>query len=152
MIKTIGIFIRESKAYVPTVARLDSGVYQQIAPVYTADLTVDELTAAVEQAIAAGHTRLPHPSEEELKHYRNPLLAATRARSLKALIKSGASYTIAWADDAVILYLSARDKQGRFIYGPAIRFPLDSPIRPITQAILDDVPSHPEVLSTAKTS
>jgi hypothetical protein len=69
MIKTIGIFIHHSKAYVPTVARLDSGVYQQIAPVYTANLTVDELTAAVEQALAAGHPCLPHPSEEQLKHY-----------------------------------------------------------------------------------
>ena len=144
--KTIGVFIHKARAYVPTVARLETGLYQQIAPVHTANLTVDELTEALEQAVAAGHPRLPLFSEEELKRYRNPLLKAAGVRSMKALIECGASYTIEWAGDAVMLYLSARDKKGQFIYGPEIRFPLDSSVRPIAKAILEDVSKHPEAL------
>ncbi len=62
------ISIRLGKAYLPVLAKTDTGLFIPIEPVYTADLTLDSLSAAMERVRAAGHPPMPHPSPKEWQH------------------------------------------------------------------------------------
>lgn len=140
MIKVASVIIYRGKAYVPTTAQMEADPYLDIEPVYLADLTVDELTQALERAIAAGNPKIPTPSLEEFQHRKDPILAATGARSWRALARQGRAYTIEWRGDKILLYFSELDGKGRFASGVGrfLEFATDIDIRTIAGNILND--------------
>lgn len=144
----VGIYVWRGKAYLPVQAQLESGVFMDIEPVYTAELNAEELLAAVEKVLAAGHPRRPHPTWEEMRRRKDPVLAATGARNWKELARSGASYDIEWTGKEIIVNISRLDKQGRWEWDPVKRriFPPDTPLQDIIAIILEDIRSRPELV------
>jgi len=118
-----------------------------LEPVYIADLNIESLSLAVKKVLAAGHPYLPNPTREEMRRRKDPVLAATKARSWKELAKAGASYSIAWTDKEIQVSMSRRDKKGRWEWDPEKMrsFPLDTPLQEIVAVILEDIQSRPEV-------
>lgn len=49
----VSIIIYRGKAYLPVQAIFESGIGVNIEPVYTSELSVDELVTAIEKVIAA---------------------------------------------------------------------------------------------------
>ena len=147
MTKMMTVIIRQGKAYVPVNAEIESGLYFIIDPVFTADLTVDDLTAACERVVAIGHPRISPPTSEEMQRRHDPILAAAGVKSWKQLAKHGATYTISWEDDQITLYLSQHDAQGRFAagIGETRTFPKATPLRTLVEAILADAKTRPEL-------
>lgn len=144
----VGIYIWRGKAYLPVQARLESGAWVDTEPVFIAELTVDALTLAVERVIAAGHRSLPDPTREEWEQRKDPVLAATTARSWKELARNGASYTISQEDDEIRVDMSFTDKKGRWQNDPEkVRvFQKEIPLNTIVKVILEDIKSRPEIL------
>jgi len=118
-----------------------------VEPVYIAKLSAEELRSAIEKVLAAGHPRLPDPTQEDMRRRKDPVLAATRARTWKELARTGAAYTIDWTDKEVRVDMSRLDKQGRWEWDPAKTriFPLDTPLPDIIAVILEDMRSRPEL-------
>lgn len=143
----VGIYIWRGKAYLPIRARIESGAFMDIEPVYTAGLNTEELVSAVEKVLAAGHPRLPDPTQEDMRRRKDPVLAATGARSWKELARTGAAYTIDWTDKEVQVDMSRLDKQGRWEWDPkkTRTFPPDTPLPDIIAVILEDIRSRPEL-------
>jgi hypothetical protein len=144
----VGIYIWRGKAYLPVQARFESGIGVDMEPVYTTELKVDELVAAMKKVIAAGHQTLPDPTREEWQKRKSPILTATKARSWKALARNGTSYSIYQKDDDIEVNMSYTDKKGRWQFDPEkVRvFPKDTPLEEIVEGILADARSRPEVL------
>ncbi|GIK59109.1 MAG: hypothetical protein BroJett015_47720 [Chloroflexota bacterium] len=144
---SVGIYVYHGKAYLPAQAKFESGIWTDIDPVFTASLNLDELVAAIQNVIAAGHPILPEPTREEWQRRKDPVLTATKARSWKALAKNGASYSIYQKDDEIRVDMSYTDKKGRWQNDPQkVRiFPGDAPLKEIVQVILDDIQSRPKV-------
>ncbi len=148
MASMIGLIVRHGKAYVPVEAQTDTGLYMDAEPVFVADLTPEELQAALERAIAAGHPRIPHPTQEQWRHWRSPVLKAAKVRSWKQMATGSASYTITWSEQNVKLYIShvvdpAKWRQAR----PTERvFPPGTELAVLVEAILEDVRAHPQLL------
>lgn len=142
------IYVWRGKAYLPVQAQIESGAFIGIEPVYTAELNAEELLAAVERVLAAGHPRLPDPTREEMRRRKDPVLAATGARSWKELARTGAAYTIGWTDKEIRLDMSRLDKKGRWEWDSAKTriFPPDTPLRDIIAVILEDIRSRPELV------
>jgi hypothetical protein len=141
------IVIRQSKGYLPTLGQIEGGPYMAIEPVYTVNLTVDELTDAFEKVIAAGHPQIPEPTKEEMQRRKDPILKAAGVKSWKALAKCGATYSIEWGEDFITLYISRLDRKGRFEVDPTKTrtFSKGTPLRTIVEAILEDAHSRPEL-------
>jgi len=140
--------VRRGKAYLAVLAKVEGGPYLMVEPVFTADLTVDSLTAAFEQVIVAGHPQIPSLTEEEMQKRKDPILRATGVSSWKRLAENGSSYSIEWGEDTIVLYISRLDRKGRFEVDPAKTrtFARDTPLPTIVEAILEDVRSRPELL------
>lgn len=151
--KNVSIVVWRGRAYLPAQALLESGIYMDIDPVYSAGLNSEELLSAVEKVLAAGHPRRPDPTREEMRRRKSPILAATGARSWKELARVGASYNIAWTDKEIRVEMSRLDKQGRWEWDPAKRqiFSLDTPLEDIIAVILEDIRSRPELQRTEST-
>ncbi len=148
-IQTASVFVRQGKAYVPVVAQTEAGLYMCIEPVYTADLTLEALVAALEKVMAAGHPRIPHPAREEWRRLlrRDPVLRAAGVKSWREFSQHSAVYTIDWTEQAVNVYISQLDHLGRAEFASAkkLSFPKDTALRTIVEAILEDVGSRPEL-------
>jgi len=147
MIEVAGVIVRKGKAYIPVHAKSEGGPYYLIEPVFTVDLTVDDLLAALSNAIAAGHPQIPPPTKEDMKKCQDPILRASGTKSWKQLAKNGASYNIFWSENQTILYMSRLDNQGRFEPDPnkTKTFPKDTEMRVIVEAILADANTRPEL-------
>lgn len=147
VLRIVDIYIWRGKAYLPVVAKLESGAYLIIGPVYTAGLNAEELIAAIEKVLAAGHPRRPDPTREEMRKLKDPVLAATGARTWKELARTGATYDISWTDKEIQVEMYRLDKQGRWEPDPAKRriFPPDTPLPEIIAVILEDIRSRPEL-------
>jgi len=147
MVNIAAAIVRRGKAYLPVSAQTDMGVYVDYEPVFTANLTVDELTAAFEQVVAEGHPRIPHPTQEEWRRWKSPVLAAAGVQSWKQMAQGGASYSIEWGGDKVTLYISHPKDPHRWRDAPVETrvFPRDTPLRTIVETILEDVRSRPEL-------
>lgn len=145
--KVVSIYIWHGKAYIPVKAQFESGIFVGIEPVYTVNPNAEELLTAVEKVLAAGHPRLPTPTREEMQQRKDPVLAATKARSWKELAKTGAAYSISWTDKEIRVEMSRLDKKGRWEYDPEKMrtFPPDTPFEEIIAVILEDIHSRPEV-------
>lgn len=144
----VSIYVYRGKAYLPVQAKFESGIWTGTEPVYTAELNADELVGAIKKVIAAGHQVLPDPTREEWQKQKDPILAATKARSWKALARNGASYSIYQKAEAIEVDMSYTDKKGRWQFDPEkVRiFPKDTPLEEIMEVILADARSRPEVL------
>lgn len=143
----VSIICWRGKAYMPVHAKLESGAYLAIGPVYTAGLNAEELIAAAEKVLAAGNPRRPDPTREEMRKLKDPVLTATGARTWKELARTGAAYAISWTDKEIQVEMSRLDKQGRWEWDPAKRriFPPDTPLPEIIAVILEDIQSRPEL-------
>ena len=143
----VGISVWRGKAYLPVEARIESGMWMDVEPVYTAGLNAEELLSAIEKVLAAGHPRLPDPTREEMRQRKDPVLRAARGRSWKELARTGASYTVGWTDKEIQVTMSRLDKKGRWEYDPdkMHTFPVDTPLQDIVDVILEDIQSRPEV-------
>lgn len=145
--KVVGIYVWRGKAYLPVEAQYESGIFVDIEPVYTANLNIVEMLAAVEAVLSAGHPLLLMPTREEMQQRKDPVLAAIKARNWKELAKTGAAYTIDWTDKEIRVDMSRLDRKGRREYDPekARVFPPDAPLSEIIAVVLEDVRSRPEV-------
>jgi hypothetical protein len=143
----VSIDVYRGRAYLPVQARFESGIWTGIEPVFTAELNVDELVAAIMKVIEAGHQTLPDPTREEGQKQKDPILAATKARSWKALARNGASYSIHQTNDQIRVDMSYTDKKGRWQNDPKkVRvLPEDTPLEEIAEIILEDIRARPEV-------
>jgi hypothetical protein len=141
------VYVRRDKAYVPTLARTDVGVYLTVDPVYTVSLSVDELAQAIERVLSAGNPRIPHPTLDKIDHLPQPVLKAAKVGSWTKLAQGGTSYSILMHPEGATLYFSKLDEKGRFVtdISKTRQFPPATDVRDIVQAILDDVHSRPEL-------
>lgn len=147
-LRLVDIYVWRGKAYLPVLARLESGVFLIIEPVYTAELNVEALLSAVKKVLAAGHPYRPDPTREEMRRRKDPLLAATKARNWKELARTGASYGITWTDKEIRVDMSRLDKRGRWEWDPTKTriFSLDTPLPDIIAVILEDIQSRSELV------
>ena len=140
----IGVYIWKGKAYIPTRARFDSGIWVDIEPVYTADLNESELVSAIKSVIVEKYPVLQDPTAEEWRSRKDPVLQMTRARSWKNIARTGASYSISKNNERIRLDMSKLDEKGRWEVDPRKTsvLPPDTPIEHIVGLILDDVQSR----------
>lgn len=150
MVVGVDAIVRRGKGYIPTQGQAEAGFHIGIEPVYIVDLDVEELRRAFERVTAAGHPKVPTPTQEEWRTRADPILKAAGVRSWYELAKGGASYTISWEENAITLYISRLDRKGRFEVDPAKTrvFPEGTPLRTLVEAILDDIRSRPELSET----
>lgn len=96
-----------------------------------------------------GHKRIADPkSREEVLKRKDPVLAATKAKSWKQLALNGASYTIGWTEKQVRIDMSRLNKKGVWEYDlEKVRIlPPDTPLEQIVEIILADIKTRPEIL------
>src|SRR5690606_7216899 len=144
----VSIVVYRDKAYLPVLARCESGMGVLTEPVFTAELEEDKLEAAIKKDIEARQQTLQDPTRKETQKRQDPVLAVTRARSLKALARNGASYGIEQTDNTIRVDMSYTDKKGRWQNDPEkVRlFSKDTSLEEVVEVILADVRSRPEVL------
>lgn len=153
MVSKLNTIIRRGTAYIPTLAKGGPrGPYIKVNPIFNSNLTVDNLLQIFEQVIIQGHPPIDPPrTREDWKKINLPLLAAMGVKNWQHVVKDSAHYHITWVEDAIILYLHTLTQNGRrldFGFDPvnrAITFPLDTPLRTLAEAILDDVHKLPEL-------
>jgi hypothetical protein len=147
MYTTSSVFVRQGKAYVPTVG--DTGTLDMITgPVYTVNLSVEELTEVLEKVFRAGNPKIPQPTRYEMEHPRDdPLLKAAKVSSWKKLAQGGAAYGILWRSNDVTLDMSRPSSKFEWDASKPRHFPPDVDMWEIAQTILDDVHSRPELQS-----
>jgi hypothetical protein len=151
MLHAAAIFVRRGRAFVPTQATLEgegAGALLIVEPIYVCKLAAGDLALTLESLVAQGHPCIPTPKLLGYPPSRDPMLRATGVRSWRQLAKGGASYSIWWGDDAVVLYMSRHDKKGRLVTDETKtrQFPQDVSIRTLVEAILEDVHMRPELL------
>lgn len=153
--QTAMIFVRKGKAYIPVLALTECGVLMGIEPVYTAALTLEDLLAALEKVLAAGHPQIPHPTQEEWRRLsrKDPILRAAKVKSWRAFSQHSVVYMIGWTEQAVVVYISQLDRLGRAEFASAKKLNLakDTALRTIVEVILEDVNSRPELLAGSET-
>ncbi len=116
-LQLVVIDVWRGKAYLPTQAKFESGIFVDTEPVHVADLIVDNMTKAIQAVKDAGHAILPDPkTREEFLARKSPVLTATGVRSWKQLAKRGANYSIGWTEDEIRIDMSRLDKKGRWEY------------------------------------
>ncbi len=148
MVTIVQVSVRLGKTYLPVLAETDTGMFIPVDPVYTADLTVEGLSAALDKVMAAGHPQIPHPSQEEWRRIvrKNPLLLSARVKNWKEFSQGSVGYIVEWKEQTVELRVYRIDRQGWSI-GPlkTLSFPADVSSRTIAEAILEDVRLRPEL-------
>lgn len=146
----VGLYVWHNFAYIPHMDQFESGIFVDVNPVLISGLNVNEMAEVIRKVRNAGHKRLPEPkNREEALARKDPILAATKAKSWKELAKTGASYSISWSDNAVRINMSKLDKKGRWEYDPQKMriLPPDTTIEQIVEIILEDVNSRPELIN-----
>jgi hypothetical protein len=144
----VGIYVWRGRAFIPTQARYESGIFVDVEPVYIAALIKDEMMKAIQAVKEAGHILLPDPETlEEFIRRKNPMLAATKARSWKELAQKGTSYTVGWTEYEVRIDMSRLDKKGRLEYDlERVRIlPPDTALGEIVEIILEDIKTRLEL-------
>lgn len=143
-----GIYVWRGRAYVPTHAQYESGIFVDVEPVYLAELNADDLMRAIQAVKDAGHMRLPDPkTREEFLIRKDPVLAATKAKSWKQLARNGASYSIGWTKNEIRIDMSRLNKKGIWEYDlqKVKTLSPDTPLEYIIEIILEDIKTRPEV-------
>lgn len=144
-LRVIVVFVWRGRAYVPIQAQHESGIFTSVEPVLNVSLTTSALTLAMQSVLATGHPRLANPSSGDSHQRKDPVLSAAGARTLKEMMSTGGSYTVAWTDKEVRIDMSRLDKKGRWENDPAkvhILSP-NAPLEEIVSIILNDANSRP---------
>ena len=141
------LIVRKRKGYVPVMAKNRDGAYILVDPIYCVNLDAEEITGALEKAIAAGHPPFPDVTAEEWRKRVDPTLKAAKVKSWKKLAQGGASCALDWARDEVTVFMSRLDRQGRFVDDPAKKrvLPKDTSLRELVEIIMEDIRSRPEL-------
>lgn len=144
----VGITIWKARAYLPSYAKHKHGTIIQVDPIYITELNEKELVSAVEKVLSSEMKVLPTPTKEEWKKRKDPLLAATGAKSWLELARKGGAYSIEWISQEIRLDILRVDKKGRWEIDPdkVKIFPGDTPIEELIKIILDDVRTKPNLL------
>ncbi len=144
----VGITIWKARAYLPSYAQHKHGTIIQVEPVYISDLNEKELVKSVKKVLSSEMKVLPTPTKEEWKKRKDPLLAATGAKSWLELARKGGAYGIEWIPQGIRLDILRVDKKGRWEIDPAKVqiFKIDTPIDEIIKVILEDIRSKPHLL------
>lgn len=137
-IRSAEIVIWGEKAYVPSNARVPSGLFADIEPVFVVDPTLSELIPIVQKVLSSKPKSL---SLEEIEVHRGLLPRITGARSWKRLGEKGICYIIDVTDKGYLVEMSRLDKKGRWEFDPDKRktFPPGTDLSIVVQAILDDL-------------
>jgi hypothetical protein len=141
-VEIVVIYVWKEMAYVPVQDQFESGIFLGVEPVYTASLTIDDLSRVVREVKSIGHKIVPDPkTREEYKSRKDPVLVATGTRSWKKIARTGYSYTICWTDKQVRIDMSRLDKQDRWEYDPnkITILPSDASLEEILQIIMNDI-------------
>lgn len=144
-----GIYVWKGKAYIPTHAQYESGIFVDIDPIYITELKPSEMIQAIKSVKEAGHKCIPDPnSREEFLKRKDPVLTATKAKSWKQLARNGASYTIGWTEKQIRIDMSCLNKKGVWEYdlGKVKLLLPDASLEQIVGIILEDIKTRPEVL------
>ncbi len=138
------IYIWKGKAYMPLQAQAESGFYVLTEPVFVSELERGGLLRALRDVLSRGHPRVPDPPFRGPGVDKDPLLAATGARSWKELARSGFYLAIAWTDRAIRIDRSKPDDKGRWIDDPEkVRLlSPDTTLEDLVTVILDDIHSN----------
>lgn len=138
----VGVIIWNERAYIPSTVECYSGIVIQVEPVYSVDLNVSEISKYIQKVLSSldQQARIPDPTRDEWKRRKDPVLAATKAKSWKNLAQAGHGYGIGWLEKAIRLTVNQRDKKGRWEINPEKTrlFPLGTPLEDIVATILDD--------------
>ncbi len=145
---TATVYIRGDKAYLPTLG--DSGVMlREIAPVFVVAAKAEEIARTLETLRQTGYPKIRQPTLYEIDLPDGyPLLKAAKVGSWKKLAQVAASYSVSWSPAGITLHVSKLDKKGRFVWDHPAKtqqYSVDTDLRIITQAILDDAKSRPEL-------
>jgi hypothetical protein len=149
-IKMFNLYIRSGKAYIPSMAKSDVGVYIEIEPVAVVDLKFDDLLAAIGNSVQKGNPTIPHPSWDEMKTLPQPVLKAAKVRSWRQFVQKVKVYSIEQNANGFELKYFERAKKGNGFFSDNSRtkkFSRDTALQEIVQAVLLDVQEHPELLS-----
>jgi len=144
----VGVDVWHGKAYVPTQGQYESGIFVDTDPVYVTAIDIAEMTKAIQAVKEAGYKKIPDPkTREEFLARKDPILAATGARSWKQLAKTGASYTIGWSEKEVRIDMSRLDKKGVWEHDlkKTKILTADTPVEQIVEIILEDLKTRTEV-------
>jgi hypothetical protein len=147
--KTVSIYIHKGKAYIPTLAKTEWGVYINTDPVSVSNLGMEDLIAVIQYMFEKGNPIIPQPSREEIKNLPQPLLKAAKVSSWKQLAQGGTTYSIYWKPEGIFLDFFKKDEKGRFItdISKGQKFAPETNLQQIVQIILEDIQSHPELLN-----
>lgn len=143
------IYVWRSKAYIPVQDQYESGIFVGTEPIYIVELKSNDLVRAVKSVKEKGHKRIPDPkSREEVLKRKDPVLAATKAKSWKQLARNGASYTIGWTEKEIRIDMSRVNNRGVWendLQKLKMLSP-NTPLENIVGIILEDIKTRPEVL------
>ncbi len=122
-------------------------ITDNLEPVYTADLNLDDLVSAAEKVLAHGVAELPNPKPEEGRRLKSPILAAAKASSWRAIVRKGTTYSLGWSDKGIRLDMALPGKGNGWEYDPAkVRiFSPEAPLVDIMAVVLEDIKSRPEL-------
>jgi hypothetical protein len=134
----------QGKFYIPSHVECESGFYIDVEPVYVTGVDMSEMKKAIECVLLTPRPRVPDLTRDDWKKRKDPVLAASRAKSWKELARKGSSYNIGWTEKQKRLDISMVDEQGRWQFDPqrVQIFPADTPLETIIKIILDDVLMH----------
>jgi hypothetical protein len=135
------IIIWNDKAFVPSNARVPSGLFTSIEPVFEVNPTLDELVPVVQKVLFSKPKSLPQLTREEIKTQQGLLPKITGAHSWKKLGQQGISYIIELTNKGFLVEMSRLDAKGRWEYDPNKRttFALNTDLSIVIQAILEDL-------------
>ncbi len=139
MIDVANIMIRENKAYLPTIAKLEGSGHMITEPVYSTEVNVTEITEALKKLIDAGHSKIESFSEYKATHPNDPVLKATGAKSWLQMAKNTKAVAIIWNDDNIQVIPSKLDKRSRFVndYDREKKFSKETSLEDIIDFVLN---------------
>jgi hypothetical protein len=141
MIEVAGVFIWANKAYLPVIGKTEVGFFWEAGPLLTSELTVDALTAALEEIVKFGNPPMQHPTQAEFRRL-TPVQKAIGIRSWKKMAQAGVIRCgIWWTREKILVAFSprgAKDVQ-ETDFAHQKEFPPDTPLRAIAECIIQEV-------------
>lgn len=141
MIEVAGVFIWGNKAYLPVIGKTEVGFFWEAGPLLTCELTVDALTAALEEIVKFGNPPMRHPSQAEFRRL-TPVQKAIGIRSWKKMAQVGvARCGIWWTKEKILVAFSPQETKDvqETDFTHQREFPLNTPLRTIAELIFQEV-------------
>lgn len=141
MIEGAEVFIWGEKAYLPVLGKTEVGFFWEAGPLLTAEVTVDALTAALEEIVRMGNPPMRHPTQAEFRRS-TPVQKAIGTRSWKKMAQMGVIRCgIWWTKEKILVAFSprgAKDVQ-EIDVAREKEFPIDTPLHVIAEHILQEI-------------